>query len=445
LRDAGDRMPRVLIVALIALASLAWQAGVSDRAWAQRRVALVIGNSAYKHTGALPNPRNDAADVAAALARHGFQVIEGLDLDKTAFDRRIRDFAIALEGASAGVFFYAGHGISVGGQNFLVPIDAELTSAAALEFEMVRTEVVQRVMERQTSTNILFLDACRDNPLSRNLARSLGTRSMEIGKGLSAVEGGVGTLVSFSTQPGNVALDGAGRNSPFADALVKQLSTSNDDLGAILIAVRNDVMKNTERRQIPWEHSALTGRFFFAPQIAAKPTVQEKTAADAWLQLNDGSASELFSQDDLKSIAAVAKKKLMPLPTFQMRKPPNSVPAKIRRFVGVWISNVGWGGSGRQYMLIITNVDDEGRAVGHTVRGPPTPTTWVPTPAGHGQFSGQISGDKLAIRFGKSTMWAVLNTKGDLDVVEQLDDGRRSSIALARAWSLVEAERTARR
>jgi hypothetical protein len=269
---------------------------------------------------------------------------------------------------------------------------------------------------------------------------------MEIGKGLSAVEGGVGTLVSFSTQPGNVALDGAGRNSPFAGALVKQLSTSNDDLGAILIAVRNDVMKNTERRQIPWEHSALTGRFFFAPQVASKPMVQERTAADAWLQLNDGPASELFSQEDLKSIAAVAKKKLMPLPTFQMRTPPNKVPAKIRRFVGVWISNVGWGGSGgRQFAIIVTNVDDEGRAVGHTVRGPPTATSWFQTPAGHSQFSGQISDNRLAMRFGTSTMWATLNSKGDLDVVEQFNDGRRASVQLPRAWSLVEAERTARR
>jgi Caspase domain len=438
-------MPRVLLIALMALASLAAPAVIGGQAWAQKRVALVIGNSAYKHTGELPNPRNDAVDMAAALARHGFQVIEGLDLNKTAFDRKVRDFAVALEGASAGVFFYAGHGISVGGHNYLVPIDAELTTSVALEFEMVRTEVVHRVMERQTTTNILFLDACRDNPLSRNLARSMGTRSMEIGKGLAAVEGGVGTLISFSTQPGNVASDGTGRNSPFAGALVKQLSTSNEDLGAILIAVRNDVMKDTDRRQIPWEHSALTGRFFFTPQVANKPMVQEKSAADAWLALNDGPASELFSQDDLKSIAAVATKKLMPLPTFQMRKPPDNVPAKIRRFVGVWISNVGWGGSGRQYSLIITNVDEDGRAVGHTVRGPPTPTTWVPTPAGHSQFSGQISGDRLAIRFGKSTMWAVLNSTGDLDVVEQLDDGRRSSIALARAWSLVETERAARR
>ena len=199
-------------------------------ALADKRVALVVGNSAYQHTPKLANPKNDATDVSAALKTLGFQVIDGLDLDKAAFDRKVRDFATALQGADAGVFFYAGHGLQVAGQNYLVPVDAELTTAATLEFEMLRVDVVHRVMERQTSTNVLFLDACRDNPLARNLARAMGTRSAEIGRGLAPLESGVGTLISFSTQPGNVALDGAGRNSPFAGALVKHMSAANDDL-----------------------------------------------------------------------------------------------------------------------------------------------------------------------------------------------------------------------
>jgi uncharacterized caspase-like protein len=224
-------------------------------AQADKRVALVIGNSAYQHTPKLANPRNDATDVAGALKALGFQVIDGFDLEKAAFERKVRDFATALQGAEVGLFFYAGHGLQVAGQNYLVPIDAELTTATALEFEMVRVDVVHRIMERQASTNVLFLDACRDNPLARNLARAMGTRSADIGRGLAAVESGVGTLISFSTQPGNVALDGAGRNSPFAGALVKHMSTPGDDLSAILIAVRNDVMQATQRKQVPWEHS----------------------------------------------------------------------------------------------------------------------------------------------------------------------------------------------
>ncbi len=267
-------MRRVAII-LAFMASIVALAGAPGAADAQGRVALVIGNSAYRHAAPLANPKNDAADVAAALRKLNFRVIEGVDLDKAAFDRKVAEFAGALRGASVGLFFYAGHGLQVGGQNYLVPVDAQADTAAALDFQMVRLDLVQRTMEREAQTNILFLDACRDNPLARNLARTMGTRSTDVGRGLAAAESGVGTLISFSTQPGNVALDGDGRNSPYAGALVRQLSASGDDLSAILIAVRNDVMTVTQRRQVPWEHSALTGRFYFA----GLPQARQQTPA----------------------------------------------------------------------------------------------------------------------------------------------------------------------
>jgi len=204
---------------------------------------LVIGNSGYQHTSQLENPKNDATDMVAALKQVGFQVIDGFDLEKTSFERKVRDFSVALRGAEVGLFFYAGHGLQVAGNNYLVPIDAKAETADARDWEMVRLDLVHRTMERATTTNIIFLDACRNNPLARNLARAMGTRSTEIGRGLAAVESGVGTLISFSTQPGNVALDGSGRNSPFAGALVKRINTSGDDLSALLIDVRNDVRK----------------------------------------------------------------------------------------------------------------------------------------------------------------------------------------------------------
>ena len=265
---------------------------LSSAAVAQKRVALVVGNSAYQSTPALINPRNDATDMAAALKKLGFQVVEGFDLDKASFDRKVRDFADTLSGAKVGVFFYAGHGLQVTGHNYLVPIDAKLSTASALDWEMVRMDLVQRTMERETETNLLFLDACRDNPLARNLARAMGTRSAEIGRGLAATEAGVGTLISFSTQPGNVALDGSGRNSPFAGALVKRVGASNDDLSALLIDVRNDVRKETKNKQVPWEHSALTGRFYFNPsaQMASPPAVAParlSEAAEAWDRTKD--------------------------------------------------------------------------------------------------------------------------------------------------------------
>jgi uncharacterized caspase-like protein len=248
--------------------------GGAPAANAQKRVALVIGNSAYQHTGKLANPTNDASDMVDVLKAHMFEVIEGYDLSKAAMEGKLRDFARALTANEVGLFFYAGHGLQVSGTNYLVPVDARLEDASGLDFELVRLDLVQRTMEREASTNIIFLDACRDNPLARNLARALGTRSVDIGRGLAPTQGGAGTLISFSTQPGNVALDGTGRNSPFAGALVKRLIAAKDDLSAILIDVRNDVMKATQDRQVPWEHSALRGRFYFGLSSGMPPTPQ---------------------------------------------------------------------------------------------------------------------------------------------------------------------------
>ena len=245
----------------------------------ERRVALVIGNSAYINTPKLPNPANDAADVAATFKELGYKVILGVDLDKASMDRHIKEFAEALGEADAGMFFYAGHGLQVNGQNYLVPIEAKLERPSGIDFEMVRLDLVQRTMEGEGKTNIIFLDACRDNPLARNLARALGTRSTQIGRGLAAVESGAGTLISFSTQPGNVALDGTGRNSPYSEALVKHIKSAalKDDLSSLLISVRRDVISATKSKQVPWEHSALTSRFFLnlnAEQEIQKPQLQ---------------------------------------------------------------------------------------------------------------------------------------------------------------------------
>jgi uncharacterized caspase-like protein len=263
---------RFILLALVAL----WESTVPTQAAnGQRRVALVIGNSAYVNTPRLENPKNDAADLAATLQQLGFEVIQGHDLDKAHMDRTIRSFAENIAGAQMALFFYAGHGLQVSGQNYLVPVDAKLSTASALDFEMIRLDLIQRTMERESATNIIMLDACRDNPLARNLARSLGTRSSSIGRGLAAVESGEGTLISFSTQPGNVALDGTGRNSPYAGALLKRMIVAGEDLPSILINVRNDVIAETNRRQVPWEHSALTAKVYFSPPQAEQAKGRE--------------------------------------------------------------------------------------------------------------------------------------------------------------------------
>ncbi len=238
---------------------------------AEKRIALVIGNATYANAAPLTNPANDAQDMAAALKRAGFEVILGLDTDKRTFDGKIREFARALEAADAAVLFYAGHGLQVGGRNYLVPVDAKLVSERDLDFDAISLDFVMRQMElgRETKANVVFLDACRDNPLARNLARTMGTRSAAVGQGLAQVQTGVGTFISYSTQPGNVALDGQGRNSPFTSALVKHLDSPGRTLTSLMIDVRRDVLAITGGKQVPWDHSALTGEFYF--HLASAP------------------------------------------------------------------------------------------------------------------------------------------------------------------------------
>ena len=243
----------------------------SPACWAaDNRVALVIGNSAYANANKLANPANDAADMGAHLKKLGFNVFLGLDLDKAGFDAKIRDFAAALEDSGTAILFYAGHGLQVGGQNFLVPVDAKLARERDLEFEAVKLDFILKQMElgRENKTNIVFLDACRDNPLSRSLARNMGTRSTAVGQGLAQVDAGVGTFIAYSTQPGNVALDGAGRNSPFTASLTQRMTEPGRNLTSVMIDVRKDVIASTSGKQVPWDHSALTGEFYFDPKSA---------------------------------------------------------------------------------------------------------------------------------------------------------------------------------
>ncbi len=283
----------------ILLAILLMPVILSLPAAAEKRVALVIGNSKYAQAAALPNPVNDANDISAALKRAGFEVILGLDVDKREFDTNVRNFADLLENADAAIFFYAGHGLQVSGRNFLLPIDARVQSERDLDFDAVNLDFVLKQMElaRADKTNIVFLDACRDNPFTGNLARSMGTRSASIGKGLAQVDTGVGTFIAYSTQPGNVALDGTGRNSPFTAALAKHVVEPDRNLTSVMIEVRKDVLAATGGKQVPWDHSALTGEFYF----------QKSAAANARSATGDADADEL--QQRMRSLEDEVSKK----------------------------------------------------------------------------------------------------------------------------------------
>lgn len=263
----------------------------AGQALAETRVALVIGNGAYAHTSRLANPVNDGQDTAAALKARGFTVIEAYDVDRRKFDEALRTFTNALAQTDVALFYYAGHGLQVGTQNYVLPVDAKLASERDLEFEAVKLEFILRQMEigRDGKTSIVILDACRDNPLGRNLARSMGTRSASIGRGLAVAPAGLGTFIAYATQPGNVALDGTGRNSPFSAALLRHMGVPGRNLPALLIEVRKDVVAATKGEQVPWDHSALTADFYFmrgstevaTPAAPAPPRAPEAPAAVA--------------------------------------------------------------------------------------------------------------------------------------------------------------------
>ncbi len=243
---------RLLIIFVMLLLS-------SSPALADRRVALVIGNSAYEHVPQLANPKNDAADMAAKLESLGFEVVRGSDLDLSDMRKAARDFTNKLEGAQLSLFFYAGHGLQVNGNNYMAPVDAKLASYDDLDYEVLSMDLILSAMERKTKVNLVFLDACRDNPMAENLARSMGTRSTAVGRGLAKLGSGVGSLIAFATQPGNVALDGKGRNSPFTSALLNHLGTPGQSVTDDLINVRKEVLDATEGKQVPWDNSSLTG------------------------------------------------------------------------------------------------------------------------------------------------------------------------------------------
>ena len=233
----------------------------------QKRVALVIGNSAYRNAVELLNPRNDARAITAMLLDLGFEVVDGQDLDKNAMERAIREFIRKLEGADVSFFFYAGHGMQVAGKNYLIPVDASLEDAAAVDFETIDADRVLGYMAEENRIAIALLDACRDNPLSRKFARVVGaSRSAIVGRGLavpSTIGGGI--LIGFATAPGEVALDGQSSNSPFTAALLKYMPQKGLEIQQLMTKVKAEVYQSTNKAQSPWHNSDLRQEFYLRP------------------------------------------------------------------------------------------------------------------------------------------------------------------------------------
>ncbi len=235
----------------------------------QQRIALVIGNGAYLEEP-LDNPVNDATDVAKALRELGFEVILLQNKELRGMEDAIEDFSRQLRQGGVGVFYYAGHGVQVNGENYLVPLRARLSYQKDVRYEAVPLGKVLNAMEEaQTDVNIVIIDACRDNPFYRRWrSRSRGSGAV---RGLAPVQSARGTLIAFATAPGEFAEDGEGENSPFTLHLLRHIKTPNLPVELMFKKVRAAVEQETNRRQTPWEQSSLVGEFSFYP-MEEQPT-----------------------------------------------------------------------------------------------------------------------------------------------------------------------------
>ncbi|QZZ22403.1 caspase family protein [Leptothermofonsia sichuanensis E412] len=227
----------------------------------ERRTALVIGNANYAGSGRLANPIHDATDVAKALGELGFEVILLTDVTQRGMNGAIEQFNRKLRQGGVGLFYFAGHGIQVNGENYLIPIGATINREQDVAYEAVPLGKILGAMEdANNSINLVLIDACRNNPYSRNW-RSPAT-------GLAFVQAAQGTLISFATAPGKVAKDGYGgnsRNSPYTASLLQHIRTPDTPIELMFKAVRQSVMAKTNNQQTPWESSSLTGNFAFKP------------------------------------------------------------------------------------------------------------------------------------------------------------------------------------
>ncbi|MGW1422358.1 caspase family protein [Bradyrhizobium manausense] len=273
---------------LTIIVSLMCMALSVSAAKADRRVAFVVGNGAYKNVAQLPNPPIDAKAMASTLRNVGFDVIEGSNLSRDQMTEKLLDFGRKAQGSDIAIFYYAGHGIAVGGTNYLLPVDADIKSemdvklGAAINIDLTLDQTMG-----DAKVKLVFLDACRDNPFAAKIKSNSATRSVNVGSGLAEMKSGEGTLIAFATGPGQTALDGQeGNNSPFTRALIDNITKPGVEIQQAMTSVRAQVNEETHKGQLPWGHTNLIGAVYLnqAPttQVAnAAPTATAAPAAAA--------------------------------------------------------------------------------------------------------------------------------------------------------------------
>jgi hypothetical protein len=272
----------VAIMAIVAIVSIA---GTAEA----RRVALVIGNSDYKNVSPLENPGNDANDVAVTFERLGFEVLKVKDGTFDSMRRGLLDFARRARGSEIAIVFFAGHGMEVGGENYLIPIDAELKADVDVDHEAIALKTITPLVENASRLGLVILDACRNNPFASRMVRTVRTRA--VSRGLAAVEPSGNVLIAFAAREGTTAADGQGRNSPFTASLLKHLETPGLEINFLFRNVRDDVLEATRRAQLPFVYGSLSREAIYlkaALPVIAPPVVQGPAADEVvWNLVKD--------------------------------------------------------------------------------------------------------------------------------------------------------------
>jgi uncharacterized caspase-like protein len=284
--SSGRRIMRYYIIRLALLICSAVVGAQIAPASAEKRVALVIGNSAYQHTRTLPNPRNDAEAVAKLLRENGFaDVTLKNDLDYRAMREAVRVFGDAAREADIALIYYGGHGLEVAGDNYLIPTDARLLRDADLEYEAVTLATVLSAVETAKRLRVVILDACRNNPLGEKMTLRVGLMR-SVTRGLARIEPKGDVLVAYAARAGTLALDGTGRHSPYAEALLKYMMTPGLDVRLMFGKVRDQVLAATRQQQEPYIYGSLSGDIIpLVPTVAAP--VADTGAAEAWSVAKD--------------------------------------------------------------------------------------------------------------------------------------------------------------
>lgn len=311
---------------LVACAAFASSIGSANA----KRVALVVGNGAYQSVPQLPNPKNDAEAVSTVLRKQGFEIVTAIDLSRVELEQAVERFARSLDGADISLFYYSGHGIEVGGENRIIPVDATLNEPQDLETQTYSLQTILLTMQSRSSAQLVYLDACRNNPFN-DRAFLLGVDDTEkpAGKGLAEQKGAIGSLIAYATEPGKVALDGTGDNSPFTAAVIRHSFTQDKDVQSALMQVTEEVWEVTEQSQRPWINSTLVKPVYLNGQLLKalatdvppmKKTLAEIQLAETTREVLTGpvilgaGSQEVFDAESASALPRAKAYKLMQMP-----------------------------------------------------------------------------------------------------------------------------------